>query len=88
MDAVVTEKIGPVLTLDLTQPIESTLSKSARRISKLLAAAPVKANSDVQSCLDDFLGAVYALILAKHHKFQNRAGRLSTSNPSRNGQPA
>src|ERR1035441_3517129 len=75
MQPLVTEKISPGLTLDLSQPTDATLSKCAGRISKLLAAPPVKANSDVESSLDDFLGAVYALILAKHHQFQDRAGR-------------
>jgi|ERR1039458_619384 hypothetical protein len=75
MEPLVKETISPILTLDRSQPSEAMLAKCAGRISKLFTAMPVKANPDVESSLDDFLGAVYALILATHHQFQDRVGR-------------
>ncbi len=75
MDAQVTEKPASTPSLDLNDPTEARLAGCAGRISQLLAAPTVTANSDVESSLDDFLGAVYALIRAKKENFQDRAGR-------------
>ncbi len=73
----VTEKTSPNLTLDLNDPVCAALTQCARRISQLLAAPAVTANSDVESSLDDFLGAVYALIIAKQKNF-----RIGPTGPS------
>lgn len=70
-----TEKTSPNLTLDLNDPVYAALTQCARRISQLLAAPAVTANSDLESSLHDFLGAVYALIIAKRKNFQDRPDR-------------
>jgi hypothetical protein len=70
-----TEKTSPNLTLDLNDPVYAALTQFARRISQLLAAPAVTANSDLESSLHDFLGAVYALIIAKRKNFQDRPDR-------------
>lgn len=75
MDAQVTEKTASTPSLDLNDPTEARLAGCARRISQLLAVPAVTANADVESSLDDFLGAVYALIRAKQKSFQDRPGR-------------
>jgi hypothetical protein len=81
MSAAVTEKASPTPSLDLNDPTEARLARCARRIGQLLAAPAATANADVESSLDDFLGAVYALIRAKHEKFQNRPGRRIAIKP-------
>jgi hypothetical protein len=68
-------KDHPNLTLDPNDPVYAALTQCARRISQLLAAPAVTANSDLESSLDDFLGAVYALIIAKRKNFQDRPDR-------------
>jgi hypothetical protein len=75
MDTQVPEKTASTPSLDLNDPTEARLAGCARRISQLLAAPAVTANADVESSLDDFLGAVYALIRAKKKNFQDRPGR-------------
>ncbi|MGH9445471.1 MAG: hypothetical protein ACRD3O_07080 [Terriglobia bacterium] len=75
MDVQVTDKTASTLSLDLNHPSEARLAGCAHRISQLLAAPAVTANADVESSLDDFLGAVYALIRAKKKNFQDRPGR-------------
>jgi hypothetical protein len=75
MEPLAKEKSNPTLTLDLNQPTDAALSQCAARIGQLLAAPAVKANSDVESSLDDLLGAVYGLILAKQKGFQDRPVR-------------
>ena len=75
MDATVTEKTSPLPSLDLTEPTEARLADCARRIGQLLAAPAVMANPDVESSLDDFLGAVFALIRARQKKFRDRPDR-------------
>jgi hypothetical protein len=64
-----------VLNLDLADPTEAALADYAGRIGKLLSAPATRANPDLAGSLDDFLGAVYALVLAKHHQFQDRPDR-------------
>jgi hypothetical protein len=81
MDAQVTEKTASTPSLDLNDPTEARLASCARRIGQLLAAPAVAANADVESSLDDFLGAVYALIQAKKKNFQDRPGRRVKINP-------
>jgi hypothetical protein len=75
MDAQVTEKIASTPRLDPNDPTEARLADCARRIGQLLVAPALTANADVESSLDDFLGAVYALIQAKKKNFQDRPGR-------------
>ncbi len=69
-------KTASSTTLDLEDDATyKTLFGYAGRIGKLLTAPTVLANPDLAGSLDDFLGAVYALIQARHHKFTDRAGR-------------
>ena len=75
MDAKVTEKTASTPSLDLSDPTEARLAGCARRIGQLLAAPAVTANADVESALDDFLGAIFALIRAKQKKFRDRPAR-------------
>jgi len=76
MQPLATEKTDPnLLTLDLTNPVYQELSNDAGRIGKLLTSATVRSDPNLAGSLDDFLGAVYALILAKQHGFTDRAGR-------------
>lgn len=76
MNPLVTDKISPVLTLDLTDSTHAALSNYAGRIGKLLSAPAVRANPDLAGSLDDFLGAVDALIQAKQHGFSDRTGPI------------
>ena len=69
------EKSNAVPSLDLKDSTEARLAACARRISQLLISPAVTANADAQSSLDDFLGAVYALIRAKQQGFRDRPGR-------------
>ena len=85
MDAQVPKKAAFTLNLDLNDPTEARLASCARRIGHLLAAPAVTANADVQSSLDDFLGAVYALIGAKKNNFQDRSGRRIKIEPVAQG---
>lgn len=75
MEPLAKEENKQPLCLDLGDPTEAALSKFAGRIGKLLTAPTVRANPDLAGSLDDFLGAVYALIQAKRHDFTDRASR-------------
>jgi hypothetical protein len=75
MGAAITEKNRSAPSLDLHDPIEARLANCARRVSQLLKSPAVTADAEAQSSLDDFLGAVYALIRAKHEAFRDRPGR-------------
>jgi hypothetical protein len=66
---------SPTLDLDTDDPTYKALFGYGGRIGKLLKEPSILANPDLAGSLDDFLGAVYALIQAKHHKFADRAGR-------------
>ena len=81
MGAAVTEKNRSSPSLDLNDPTEARLADCARRISQLLKSPAVTANAEAQSSLDDFLGAVYALIRAKHQGFRDRPGRTIAIKP-------
>ena len=81
MGATVTEKTTTSPRLDLHDPTEARLAGCARRISQLLKSPAVTANAEAQSSLDDFLGAVYALIRAKHEGFRDRPGRTIAIRP-------
>ena len=76
MQPLATQKTDPnLLTLDLADHTYQELSNDAGRIGKLLTSATVWSDPNLAGSLDDFLGAVYALILAKQHDFTDRAGR-------------
>lgn len=75
MEPLAKEKSNPTLDLDPDDPLFKALFGYAGRIGKLLTVPTVLANPDLAGSLDDFLGAVYALIQAKHHKFADRADR-------------
>ncbi len=67
------------LTLDPSDKTYAALSGYASRISKLLTALSVQADPDLAGSLDDFLGAVYALIQAKQQGFADRTGPIQIS---------
>jgi hypothetical protein len=69
------KKSSPTLDVDSGDPTYRALFEYAGRIGKMLTAPAVLANPDFAGSLDDFLGAVYALIQAKHYKFADRADR-------------
>jgi hypothetical protein len=72
-----TEKnVSPTLVLDLKDPTYGALSLYAGRIGELLASPTVRASPELAGSLNDFLGAVYALIQAKRHDFANRIGPI------------
>jgi hypothetical protein len=81
MEAAVTKKTRPLPSLDLNDATEARLAGCAHRISQLLKSPAAAANAEAQSSLDDFLGAVYALIRAKHEKFRDRPGRTIAIKP-------
>lgn len=66
---------GSPLQIDLNDTIYVALSRSAGRIGKLLSLRTVQTNADLAGSLDDFLGAIYALILAKQGGFTDRLTR-------------
>jgi len=47
----------------------------AERISTLLKSPVVAKNSDLEACLDDLLGALYALVFAEQAGFVHRVDR-------------
>ncbi len=65
-----------MLSLDLTDPANVALAGYARRIGALLTETAVLTNTDLAGSLDDFLGAVYALIQAKQHGFTDRTAPI------------
>jgi hypothetical protein len=75
MDSLAKHKDSPTLDLDAEDPTYKALFGYAGRIDKVLKTPAVRANPDLAGSLDDFLGAVYALIQAKQHNFADRAGR-------------
>lgn len=81
MGAAVTENTTALPSPDLSDAIEARLADCARRISQLLKSPAVTANAEAQSSLDDFLGAVYALIRAKQQGFRDRPGRPNAIKP-------
>lgn len=63
------------LLFDITSDSDvEQLSKFASRIAVLLDSPSVLARRSLPACLDDLLGAVYALMLAKHHDYVDRMG--------------
>lgn len=64
-----------LLQIDLTDPEYEALARFAHRIAKLLSGPTVQADANLTGSLDDLLGAVYALILAKRGDFADRTDR-------------
>jgi hypothetical protein len=58
-------------------PAYKPLFEAAGRIAALLKATTADPLSELPGTLDDFLGAVYALIFAKQHGFTNRLDRAT-----------
>lgn len=52
----------------------AALARAGARISALLKSPKVAVDSAAVACLDDFLGAVYALIFARLEEFTDRVG--------------
>ncbi len=71
-----TTKSTAALTLDLKDPVYAVLVGYAGGISKLLSAAGGRNDPNLAGSLDDFLGAVYSLIQAKQHGFQDRTSPI------------
>lgn len=63
------------LHFDLGEQAFRKLAKGARRIAALLETSKVQANEQMKGCLDDLLGAVYALVFATKEKFAHRVGK-------------
>src|ERR1700719_453304 len=53
------------------------LTAFAKRIADLLQHKQVLSNDALTACVDDLLGAVYALTFALHHDFDDRPNRLA-----------
>ncbi|HKF52150.1 MAG TPA: hypothetical protein VKB26_07535 [Candidatus Acidoferrales bacterium] len=62
-------------TVDLNDPVFQQLSDYAARIVRLLESGSVKSSRELMAGLDDFLGAVYALIYAHKGGFVNRTDK-------------
>jgi hypothetical protein len=60
------------LKIDVSDPSYARLASFAGRIAKLLSTPAVAANPNLAGSLDDFLGAIYALIFAKYSDFDDR----------------
>jgi hypothetical protein len=75
MERLAEEENRKLISLKLDDPTEAALSKFAGRIGTLLTGPAVRISPDLAGSLDDFLGAVYALIQAKRHDFTDRADR-------------
>ena len=61
-----------LLTLDQTDPEHAVLVGFAARLDALLNRAKVVSDQNVAGTLDDFLGALYSLILARVQGFVDR----------------
>ncbi len=75
MEPLAEQENRQLINLKLDDPTEAALSKFAGRIGTLLTGPAVRISPDLAGSLDDFLGAVYALIQAKRHDFTDRADR-------------
>lgn len=63
------------LTIDTSDATLAALCSAAGRIAALFGNAKIGAAADVQGCLDDFLGAVYALIRARQLGYRDRPAK-------------
>ena len=75
MEPLANETKSGLVQIDILDPTYATLSNAASRIATLLKPPIAKSNSELPASLDDFLGAVCALIFAKQGGFKNRPDR-------------
>ena len=75
MESPTNETNSGLVQIDILDPTYATLSRAASRIATLLKPPIAKSNAELPASLDDFLGAVYALISAKKDGFKNRPDR-------------
>jgi hypothetical protein len=61
-----------LLTLDLADPTHATFTDLAGRLDVLLNKPKVTSDQNVAGTLDEFLGGLYALILARVQGFVDR----------------
>lgn len=66
-----------MLQIDRTDPVYGRLAGFAGRLKTLLDRPKVQADPYLCHVLDDFLGAIYALILAKSQDFADRPAGMS-----------
>jgi len=70
------EAVEPTyITIVATEPGYQRLFELAGKIGGLLKSALIKSDPNLAAPLDDLLGSVYSLILAKQHGFANRMNR-------------
>lgn len=69
--------------VDLEDAGFRSLARLAGRIATLLDSPVASSNTDLFSALDDFLGAVYALIFARRGGFKERRGQTPEPEPPR-----
>lgn len=61
--------------VDLSSEPDGRIARSAARLATLLGCARVSYNPNACACIDDLLGAVHALFMARIHGFQDRLGQ-------------
>ena len=78
-----TEQSTPqiLFTVDTTKDPFDKLTRYAERITTLLRDPWVKTNPDVLGSLDELLGSVYSLIIAKYLDYQDRIGKPKDYGP-------
>lgn len=64
-----------LLQIDLMDGLYKALADFGGRIASRLADSKIQADSNAIGVLDDLFGAVYSLILARHHFFDDRNDR-------------
>lgn len=64
-----------LLQIDLTDNVYQTLAGFGGKLATLLNNSKIQSDKNVVGVLDDLLGAVYSLILARHHHFDDRTDR-------------
>jgi hypothetical protein len=64
-----------ILQIDVQNETYEKLCGFAQRISNLLESEKVVSRPDMVAALDDLLGAVYAMIFARHYNFEDRSDR-------------
>lgn len=72
-----------LLKVDLEDAGFRSLARLAGRIATLLDNPIASSNTELFSALDDFLGAVYALIFARHCGFKERRKQTPEPEPPR-----
>lgn len=65
-----------LLRIDLSDQYYATLASLARRVGVLLADPTMQADANIVGSLDDLLGGIYSLILARHHLFKDRPDQI------------